>query len=100
MASCPNCSNSVRYRKLFMHSCFTPLTCDQCKSKLHFDKVDWNKKASLVLLPCTLLIGADMLVHPGIWLGLTLLILAVIGLIKFLLDLRHIKLQVKERQIV
>jgi uncharacterized protein (DUF983 family) len=83
-----------------MHSCFTPVTCDQCKSKLRFDKVDWYKKVSWVLLPCALLIGADLFVHPAIWLGLTLLILAVIGLIKFLLDLRHIKLQVKERQIV
>jgi CXXC-20-CXXC protein len=99
MATCPKCSGKVPYLKLMRHTRRTPVICPHCNSRLQFDKQDWTKKAWTFTL-LLLLLNIICLIGACAWPSYAfLVVLALLGptlLVKFLFDVRNIKLQEKE----
>jgi len=96
MTNCPNCNNSITYWQLMKHSCWTPIICKKCNAKLAFDKIDWFKKASYVMILNIISLIIVLTRCTQIWILIIVLALLIAGLFTFTIKIRNIKLQVKE----
>jgi CXXC-20-CXXC protein len=96
MATCPKCRGTVPYLKLMRHTKWTPIICPHCDARLHFDNRDWSKRAGTFVL---LLLFLCVICLIGTWKRPSMayvFVMAILGpalLVKFLLDVKKIKLR-------
>ena len=88
MAMCPNCNAEISQKKLWRHSWFTPISCDQCGTKLQFNKAQYYR----LILPLILLALATPLVILSTPNTTELQILLSIGAISILMILNIVAL--------
>ncbi len=97
MAQCPQCSGEIGCKQIYKHSAFTPIICGRCGAKLHFDTAAWLRLTmpiliSLIAAPIVFVVWNHSLLYPSALLGLTIILL-----IKFIFNLRNIKLRLKRK---
>jgi hypothetical protein len=79
------------------HTWWTPIICKKCNSKLNFDSISWFKiTAPLMLLAVISFIVLYATSTNILIKGLPVVVILLIGaLVKFIFDLKSIKLKLK-----
>lgn len=96
MAQCTQCNGDIGWKQIYKHSAFTPIICGKCGARLHFDTSAWLRITLPILIPLlaapiVFIIWRHSLLIPAILWGLTIILL-----VKFVFDVRNIKLRLKK----
>lgn len=96
MITCPKCKNSISIMQTMKHTWWTPLVCKKCNAKLHFDKKEWYKITLPILILTVLNFFVILWANQNIIIRFIILIVLIIAFLKFFIDLRSIKLTIKD----
>lgn len=93
MKKCPNCNSTISLGQIMKHSTWTPIICKNCNTKLHFNRKSWFKIVTPVIVIMSLLLLVTIFDIKSILLYGALTFLLIYSFIKFLFDLKSIKLE-------
>jgi len=97
MSICPQCESKISYKQMMKHTWTNPIICENCKAKLHFHKKEWFVKS----VPISLIIFCSVYTifqMRTLWLSITLLIITLASIAKFLVDIGKFKLVLKKEK--